>query len=420
MECSTYNLAVLEIFLKAVGEGFPEAVLCFEGNNKGDRQLTSNNFKQKVKKMRAGNMKQAVSVRNIVSTGLFRFVDGGLDNSEKFCRKEGSDKYTKFFRGLWQSLDFRPENFFYEDDRAVLAYLIARWLVKSCEKEHDDSCVVESLVASENIRLLASEEKETYIQQVQEVFRPEYYSALWDVVKNGGKNRTFYKWPIEELYKGCDKEKVDKIIECVFLGKDMSISSTFERLQYKSGARQWTTFDKLFQNELKDEKLKASLQDGNLMEKYQVFQSRMILAFVLENLREILPREIGEKELVEKIFESLFRHVKGEPIDLKAEFLVPDHDRKTTEYEEAVWNLINETDREKLETQLENLDKDCPATPFFKKFIRIVNSHAHFYFGLSADDVESMKHEARENIRYLGSFSGYKFTQRENLHEEFF
>ena len=56
----------------------------------------------------------------------------------------------------------------------------------------------------------------------------------------------------------------------------------------------------------------------------------MMNAFVLENLRAILPRKIGI-DLAEKVFESLFHHVKGEPVDLKAEFLVPDHDRKTTE-----------------------------------------------------------------------------------------
>ena len=63
---------------------------------------------------------------------------------------------------------------------------------------------------------------------------------------------------------------------------------------------------------------------------YQVFQSRMINAFVLENLRAILLEEVGT-DLAEKVFDLLFRHVKGEPVDLKAEFLVPDHDGKAME-----------------------------------------------------------------------------------------
>ena len=63
---------------------------------------------------------------------------------------------------------------------------------------------------------------------------------------------------------------------------------------------------------------------------YQVFQSRMKNSFTLENLRAILLEEVGT-DLAEKVFELLFHHVKGEPVDLKAEFLVPDHDRKTTE-----------------------------------------------------------------------------------------
>lgn len=285
--------------------------------------------------MREGNIKQANEVGNSVSTGLFRFVDGAAtDSTEKYCRKEASDKYTNLYRRLWWSLDFRTENFFYEENEAVRAYQVAQWLVKSCEKEHDDSCVVESLLTRENMRLLDSGEQKEYVEHVQQVFRSEYYSALWDVVERGAGNKTFYKWPIDELYKECDgqKQKIDEIIKYVFGEnyEDRSISSTFEKLEYESGVRRWTTFDKLFQNELKDEKLNGMLQDGNLLEKYQVFQSRMINAFVLENLRAILPREIGAN-LAIKVFKSLFRHVKGEPVDLKAEFPVPDHDRKTTE-----------------------------------------------------------------------------------------
>lgn len=334
MNCPTYNIAVLDIFLQALGEGFPECVVCFDGNNRKGKPLTSNNFKQKVHKMRAGNKTQAMEVSGNVSTGLFRFVDGAAtDSTEKYCRKEASDKYTNLYRRLWWSLDFRTENFFYEENEAVLAYQVAQWLVKSCEKEHDDSCVVESLLRPENMRLLDSGEQQEYVEHVKQVFRSEYYSALWDVVAHGAGNKTFYKWPIDELYKGCDEKKVDEIIRHVFGDNDGNVSSTFKKLKVVSRAKQWTTFDKLFQNELKDEELKAKLQDGNLLEKYQVFQSRMINAFVLENLRAILPREIGD-DLAEKVFESLFRHVKGEPVDLKAEFPVPDHDGKAMEYEE--------------------------------------------------------------------------------------
>lgn len=334
MSYPTYNIAVLDIFLQALGEGFPECVVCFDGNNRKGKPLTSNNFKQKVHKMRAGNKTQAMEVRENVSTGLFRLVDGtATDSTAKYCRKEASDKYTNLYRRLWWSLDFPTENFSYEERTAVLAYLVARWLVKSCEKEHDDSCVVESLSRPENMRLLDSGEQQEYVEHVQQVFRSEYYSALWDVVAHGAGNKPFYKWPIDELYKGCDEKKVDEIIRHVFGDNDGNISTTFGKLKEESGVRRWTTFDKLFQNELNDEKLKALLQDDNLLEKYQVFQSRMINAFVLENLRAILPKKIGG-DLASEVFESLFRHVKGEPVDLESAFPVPEHDGKVTEYEE--------------------------------------------------------------------------------------
>ena len=50
MERTPYNIALLDIFLQAMGEGFAKNVLCFEGNG----GLDPNNFKQKVSKMREG------------------------------------------------------------------------------------------------------------------------------------------------------------------------------------------------------------------------------------------------------------------------------------------------------------------------------------------------------------------------------
>ena len=329
MERTPYNIALLDIFLQAMGEGFAKNVLCFEGNG----GLDPNNFKQKVSKMREGNIKQAKEVRDSVSIGLRRFVDGAAtDSTEKYCREEGSDKYTNFFRGLWLPLDFPlkkilPENFFYEENEAVLAYQVAQWLVKSCEKEAGCSIDPRDVPGYQTLTL---EGRKKYDEQVQEVFRPEYYSALWDVVEHGTGNKTFYKWPIDELYKECDGQKVDEIIRYVFWDNDGNVSSTFKKLKVESVVRRWTTFDKLFQNELKDEELNGMLQNGNLLEKYQVFQSRMIHAFVLENLRAILPEKIGV-DLAEKVFKSLFRHVKGEPVDLESAFPVPEHDGKAME-----------------------------------------------------------------------------------------
>ena len=439
MNCPTYNIALVDIFLQAMGEGFPGKVLCFDGchrtwmaqgelfGRKDMKGIRLNNFKQKVSKMKKGNVKQAREITMLILSGLERFVNGKVvDSLAVYSHKEGSDKYTNLYRRLQRPYN-HSENFFYEEDEAVLAYLIARWVVEGCEKEPVFDATPSPLPLLRlnggcRLEFLTEEEKEE-ISWRKQAFRPEYYSALWDVVEHGTGNKTFYKWPIDELYKdkGCDKEKIDEIIKYVFGEnyEDRSISSTFEKLEYESGVRRWTTFDKLFQNELKDEKLNGMLQDGNLLEKYQVFQSRMINAFVLENLRAILPREIGAN-LAIKVFKSLFRHVKGEPVDLKAEFLVPDHDRKTKEYKEAVENLIDESNYEELKRKLENLDKDCPATVFFKDFVKIINGHAHFYFRLSSDDVESMKDEARKNIRYLGDFHRYNFNSWENLREEFF
>ena len=60
-----------------------------------------------------------------------------------------------------------------------------------------------------------------------------------------------------------------------------------------------------------------------LLEKYQVFQSRMIIDLFLENLRAILPEKVG-KDLTEQIFKLLFLHVKGELFDLKGAFHIQD------------------------------------------------------------------------------------------------
>lgn len=348
MSYPTYNIAVLDIFLKAMGEGFPARVLCFDGFHRTEgwygilygrndmKGIGLSNFKQKVRKMKKGDIKCAREIKRLLLDGLERLVNGKIiDSLAAYSHEEASDKYANFYYGLRFPYSYL-ESFFYEEDEAVLAYLITRWLVEGCEKEG----VVDCDIADFELRLMSEKEKKEQNSWRKMAFRSEYYSALWDVVENGEGNKTFYKWPIDELYKGCDKgcdkekkEKIDEIMRQVFGDTDGNISTTFGKLKDESGVRRWTTFDKLFQNELNDEKLKALLQDDNLLEKYQVFQSRMINAFVLENLRAILPKKIGG-DLASEVFESLFRHVKGEPVDLESAFPVPEHDGKVTEYEE--------------------------------------------------------------------------------------
>lgn len=299
MESFEYNITLLDIFLKAMGEGFPEKVLCCDDYNE-------NLFKQNVYKMKQGYIEWFYEIKECVRSGLLSLVDGIVSGSTKYCEDDGSDKYSNLVFLLWQSLDF-----FYEEKEVVLSYELAQWLIKSCKKEPCDVPVQDPEHDLESQRI------------IKEAFRPEYSSALWDVVANGVKNKTFFKWPIESMYKECEKEQVNEVIKYVFGENDGNVTSSFEKLKYESGRRRWSTFDKLFQNERKNDELKKLLEENMLLEKYQVFQSRMIIALFLENLRAILPEKVG-KDLTEQIFKLLFLHVKGELIDLKGAFHIQD------------------------------------------------------------------------------------------------
>lgn len=54
---------------------------------------------------------------------------------------------------------------------------------------------------------------------------------------NGVKNKTFFKWPIESMYKECEKEQVNEVIKYVFGENDGNVTSSFEKLKYESGRR---------------------------------------------------------------------------------------------------------------------------------------------------------------------------------------
>lgn len=314
MEYCNYNAERLDIFLKAMGDGFSDKVICYEQD--GKKICSPENFRQKILKMR--KEKDTCEVARLVQEGCRRFV--GLDETEKYCVCRGSDKYTKFFRGLWTEFNFYHESFSHEKEENILAYLITQWLILSCKKE---SCP----------------EYETNDPSIKELFRPEYYSAMWDVVSNRKNNKTtFYKWPIDEFYGGTkentpERIQIEKIIGCVFSEKDNIINSSFGKLKSESGKRKWNTMDTLFQNENGVPNLKSLLDKDNILEKYQIFQARMIIAFFLENLLSVLCSEEGVgEELGKDVFDSLFTHVKGESIDLKAKFGISSHDETTKIY----------------------------------------------------------------------------------------
>ena len=312
---------ILDIFLKATGEGFCE-VLFTENNN--ERGENSNNFKQKLSKMRKGDGSALFYVYKKIDNSISNFYN--LNESEIFCEHLGSDKYFVFGFEIWDAFSRRIEvllnSEYYEyiegKKEDFIAYILTDSLTSSIKRIISKDAFNKPMEENQNI-IYSLPKDEIFKQWEERCFRNEYYTSFSDVLANLGQNKTFYKWPIDE-FKITSKEGFNSIISLIFEESDSTIDSTIEKMKYESGSRKWTTLEKLFKNEQEIAKLKDRLEHNGLLAKYQVFQSRMLAAFFWENLRAILPGYVNKKNS-SKIFQILFSTLKEEmPPNLEKAF----------------------------------------------------------------------------------------------------
>lgn len=403
MKYVTYNIALINLLLQALGDGFSKT-LFFDSEEKGG---TVNNFKQKVHKMNKGSLRTSDEIYSLLDSRMRRFVDGkNADESAAYCHKKASDKYNDFYWVLISN--FRrayslstARNFFYEKDEDVLAYLVAEWIVPSCARgEHPDVDPV-----------YGNKEKE-FLDWREEAFRPEYYTAIYDVVTNSKENKTFYKWVIDDFYENIgNKADSDKILKHSFgENRDTNeISTTFEKMKYEPGIRTWNTIDSLVQNEWNDNALMKTLKlNGEYLRIYQIFQARMLVAYLFENLRAILQNSdfMGEANY-NKLSDLICKKISNPEtkFNFKEIFLSSDYENKTRAYEQKVFELMNDDFNPK-EDSLSELDSTCPATEFFKNFIQVENWN--YRHELTEDEYNQILSKCREHIKYLGNFAHYR------------
>lgn len=388
---NVYNPSVglQNILLDGMGNGFSEIVL--GKSNTALRQLRS--------RMNRGDKKAYCTLRTLLYDGICRFDEGVTDESEAYCPHTGSDEYDCFTQMAQNFLYERHEDFFYETRENAIAYRVAQCILPACQYT-SKSCMTDTEAAP--------------------LFRKEYYTAASDVLTHfcatERGNGTFYKWVIKAFKTAVGKEDAfNAILCCVFTQNDGSVATTFEKLKNERGNHYWGTFDALFKNEQHNEDLKKLLKKEEVLKAYQVFQSRMLVAFFFENLRAALPAYIGQ-ENTDTLWELLISQAKEKAVkqDAEAVFLSADREQKNERFSQAVEALFWAESRRDFLASLEMLDKSCYATKLFACLAMLTQTQHFLPNALSAKDKEQYRQQCKDYAFYYGQFAdicGFKFPE---------
>ena len=424
----TYNftIALLMLFIKSMGDGFSEVIgenynLLVAGYDMPPvlyrtgvkiKRITPNNFKQKIKKLNSGDKKVSFEIeKTLYYLGDLFYAPSlctGKDDDktdETFCEEMSNEKYYYNFKTLIDSVFTHRsgEHFFYESFEDALSYILVR---KFNEAFKSEKCVVPDFLISEfesefKRGLLTNEEYECQKNWEIRCFRHEYGTSMNDVRFNKKENRTFFKWAIDEFYKNAGN--ADEIVKYVFGENDGSVSTSFEKLKYESGKRKWKTFEKLFKNELKDNILMDLLKDDETLKAYEIFQSRMLSAYFLENFFAELPKFVGRNNTNE-----IKKIIVGDESAKRAEdFLIKNHEAKTKDYENIVFDIAYDDsfDTQKITSKFQLLDPNCLATETMKSYCSLLNPHLSRE--LPNAEINSALEICRKNMNFLSVFGHY-------------
>lgn len=399
---------MLDLFLKSLGEGFPEII------NSYNKKLNSNNLKQKIKAMYAGNYKAFQEINDSLYDCALAFTDAsiGTESTTDFAEEQASDKYFYSFRDLFLKFSEYNNDFLYESVEDTVAYFIAKLFYSNMSSD-DYKTVSQNTKFEEETRKQLSDklgwqsekEHEEFIEWQIRCFRPEYSSSISDVRFNKKNNKTFYKWVIDEFKKGISSKKIyNEVLEIVFKGEN-GINKTFEKLKREPGRRRWSSFVELFSNEQKKSNLwKILNKDAQYLATYEIFQSRMFVAFFLENLCDELPKFVGDKNAQE-----LIKIITGDVSRKKPEdFLIENHEEKTNAMIENYWDTYDKQfeSADNILKMFEKFDKNCPATDTFKAFFNI--TCPQLARNLSEKQIIEFTSTLNKNSRY---FNGYGMSR---------
>ena len=323
LNCNNCKSTILDIFIKSMGEGFPEVLFRHYNNARGKN---SNNFKQKLAKMKNGDEMCLSEMTTMINDALCEFCQ--FDDDQKFSESRGSDKYFNLYFEIWPA--FTRTNHFldsekYEtiagNEKDIIAYTLSDSLIKTfqkiCNKEYADNCMPSKepkvLFYKEDDKDYKEDDKD-FKNWKERCFRPEFYSSFSDVLKEARNNKTFYKWPIDEFKKNI-KNKYETVMSKVF-GDDYY--SYVAKLKTKKDSRRWTSFEKLFGNKTNDKELDDMVKKTDILADYQIFQSRMLAAYFLENFRAVLPDYVGQEnaDKMWKIFYSIIDNEKLQNLEV--------------------------------------------------------------------------------------------------------
>ncbi len=389
-----YKTALLSLFIKSMGDGFSKVICKYYVIVK---KMSPNNFKQKKSAMNSGDYRayweisySLINCLNVFTLSWYKNYNknfgGNYDkkiiDDTSFCPKYVTEKYYHNFNEFFDIFKWGADindDFFYESFERALSYLIARkfYSDQSCDEyfssvdNSDAESAINEIDRQYNKGWLTKEEYEHKKWMAPQVFRSEYASSINDVRFCKKENKTFFKWVIDEFFKSInDISKAEEIIKYVFGENEGLIPTTFDKLKYEPGKHNWETFEKLFKNEHNDKKLMKLLKDDAHLAAYQIFQSRMFVAYFLENLCAELPRFVGKKNA-----DELNKIISGSPSRKKPEdFLVENHKEKTESYRNAVYEILNSNcSYSELIQKLETLDKNCPATDTVKAYSILMN-----------------------------------------------
>ena len=267
------------IFMDILGEGFFEILALKPGTYRRQKSDII-------------NTKNIEPIKHFITTAENQIqkltkTQGPLEDNEIYCRNTGSDKLLIPFlfldefihlMSLMVNSDFNLMSF--ED---VLNFCIY-WC--NC---HDDSYLQNPDPGMKDLlerKIISQKQYDEFQEFKTRSFRKEYYYVYRDVVNNRNSEASFFEWPIR---------KVSETIKIEEWNDDITSSRTIDRMKAETGSRRW--------NSVKDwVSIKACDRFHGKEEKlkeYEVFQSRILMAYLLENLvnSELLLKKFSQEEL---------------------------------------------------------------------------------------------------------------------------
>ena len=276
------------VLMDILGKGFCDVVELSSENYRKYRHeiVIANNYEpiQKFLTLAAQQVQKFAKTQNIP------------DDGEIFCRDTGSDKLLV--------------PFYFIDEYIHLLFRLISGLELSGLKEfisicisfcnsQDDSALQAPDETTDSLYkqgLYPEEEYKAFCEFKRRSFRKEYYSVCRDVINNRGEDSSFFDWPLREIsntINTLDWNDDDELVS----------SRTIERMKGEKGTRLWSSISDVISIAACDRYHK----DESTLKEYEIFQSRILMAYFLENFvySKTLRDEYKQEDLYQLLKDGL-------------------------------------------------------------------------------------------------------------------